>query len=86
MLYLLRGAVQKKPSIFKDIVQIGGGEVTPISKNWKEMIFWQKLEWEGVKNILSKIAALYFVWYITQSGPTKGLCVFLSVPPDPQKV
>ena len=29
----------KKNSIFTDIVQIGGGEVKPISKNWKEMIF-----------------------------------------------
>ena len=29
----------KKPSIFKDIAHIGGGEVNPISKNLKEMIF-----------------------------------------------
>ena len=29
----LRGDLQKKPSIFKDIVQIGGREVNPISKN-----------------------------------------------------
>ena len=28
----LRGAVQKKHSIFTDIVQIGGREVNPISK------------------------------------------------------
>ena len=26
------------------------------------MIFWQKLEREGVPNILSKIEAHYFVW------------------------
>ena len=30
--YCLRGAVKKKNSIFKDIVQIGGGEVNPMSK------------------------------------------------------
>ena len=28
-----RGAVKKKNSIFTDIVQIGGGEVNPMSKN-----------------------------------------------------
>ena len=35
----LRGAVKKKPSIFKDIVQIGGREENPISKKLKELIF-----------------------------------------------
>ena len=34
------------------------------------------------QNILSKIEALYFVWFITQSGQTKGLCVFLFVPSE----
>ena len=29
----LKGWRQKKNSIFKDIAQIGGGEVNPISKN-----------------------------------------------------
>ena len=29
---------------------------------------------------MSKIEALYFVWFNTQSGPTKGHCGFLSVP------
>ena len=43
-----------------------------MSKNWNEMIFWQKLEREGVKNKLSKIEALHFVWFITQSGPTNS--------------
>ena len=57
----IRGDLQKNPSIFKDIVQKGGREVNPISKNWKEMNFWQKLEREGSQNILSKIVALYFV-------------------------
>ena len=37
----LRGNLQKN-SICKDIVQIGGREVNPISKNWKEIIFWHK--------------------------------------------
>ena len=68
----LRGNVKKKPSIFVDIVHVGGGEVNPMSKNWNEMIFWQKLEREGVKNKLSKIEALHFVWFITQSGPTNS--------------
>ena len=71
---------KKKNSIFKDIVQKGGREVNPISKKWKEMNFWQKLEREGSQNILSKIEALYLVWFITQSAPTKGLSAFLSVP------
>ena len=30
---IFRGAVKKTNSIFKDIVQIGGREVNPISKN-----------------------------------------------------
>ena len=71
---------KKTNSIFANIVQIGGREVNPISKIWKELIFWQKLEREGSQNILSKIEALYFVWFVTESGPTKGICVFLYVP------
>ena len=35
----LRGDVKKTNSIFKDIVQIGGGEVNPMSKIGKEMNF-----------------------------------------------
>ena len=35
----LRGNLKKKTSIFKDMVQIGGREVNPISKKLKEMIF-----------------------------------------------
>ena len=34
-----KGCRKKKPSIFTDIVQIGGREFNPISKNLKEMIF-----------------------------------------------
>ena len=30
---------KKQNSIFKDIAQIGGGEVNPMSKNGKEMNF-----------------------------------------------
>ena len=52
---------KKTNSIFTDIVQIGGREVNPFSKKSKEMNFCQKVEREGVKNILSKIEALYFV-------------------------
>jgi len=40
-----RGTAKKnKNSKFKDIVQIGGREVNPISKNWKEINLWQKLK------------------------------------------
>ena len=39
LLSLIRGAVKKKNSIFKDIVQIGGREVNPISKKLNKMIF-----------------------------------------------
>ena len=35
----LRGAVKKKNSIFVDIIQIGGREVNPMSKNLNEIIF-----------------------------------------------
>ena len=47
----VRGNVQKKNSIFTDIVQTGGGEVNPISKIFYEINFWQKEEKEGVQNI-----------------------------------
>ena len=36
---LPKGCRQKKNSILKDIVQIGGGEVNPMSKIGKEMNF-----------------------------------------------
>ena len=59
----LRGDV-KKNSIFKDIVQIGGGEVNPMSKIWKEMNFWQKLEREGVtKHIVKNRSTLFCMIY-----------------------
>ena len=84
--FLIRGAVQKKNSIFKDIVQIGGREVNPISKNKKEMIFWQKLEREGitkyiVKNRSTQFCIIhYFIW------PNQGTLCLSVCTPDPQKV
>ena len=79
---LLRGDVQKKNSIFKDIVQIGGGEVNPISKNWKEMIFWQKLEREGVtkhivKNRSTLFCMIYYSIWPNQFPTTCGKCPLL---------
>ena len=71
----LRGTL-KKTSIFKDIVQIGGREVKKLKRN---DFFSKSWRGRGSQNILSKIEVLYFVWFITQSGPTKGLSVFLSV-------
>ena len=45
---------KKKNSIFVDIVQIGGREVNPMSKNLNEIIFWHKLEREGVTQHIVK--------------------------------
>ena len=58
---LVSGTLKKTHSIFKDIVQIRGREVNPLSKNWKEMIFDKSWRGRGSQNILSKIEALYFV-------------------------
>ena len=52
---IIRGNVQEKHSMFKDIVQIGGSGVNPILKIWKYMIFWQKLEREGVTKQIVKL-------------------------------
>ena len=41
--FYLRGAVKKKNSIFKDIVQIGGGGGQPHVKNWKRNEFLTKV-------------------------------------------
>ena len=73
IILLLRGNL-KKTSIFKDIVQIGGREVNPISKNWKELIFWQK----GVTKHIVKI--YYSIW------PNQGTLCLSDCTPDPQKV
>ena len=66
----IRGDVKKKNSIFKDIVQIGGGEVNPMSKIWKEMNFWQKLEREGVtKHIVKNRSTLFCMIYYSVYTP-----------------
>ena len=88
----VRGDVQKKNSIFKDIVQIGGGEVNPCQKFEKKWIFDKSWRGRGLQNILSKIEALYFAWFITLSIPlyprsTLFCMINYSVcTPDPQKV
>ena len=50
-----------KNSTFKDIAQIGGREVNPISKKITEMIFDKSSKGRGSQNILSKIETLFFV-------------------------
>ena len=81
----IRGTL-KKNSIFKDIVQIGGREVNPISKNWKEMIFWQKLEREGVTKHIVKNRSTLFCMIYYSIWPNQGtLCLYVCTP-DPQKV
>ena len=66
---LLGVTSKKKNSIFKDIVQIGGGRSTPCQKFEKKWIFDKSWRGRGSQNILSKIEALYFVWFITLSIP-----------------
>ena len=51
----------KKKSVFVDIVQIGGREVNPMSKNLNENFFDISWRGRGSQNRLSKIEALYFV-------------------------
>ena len=66
----IRGDFKKKYSIFKDSAQIGGGEVNPMSKNWKEMNFWQKLGREGVtKHIVKNRITLFFMIYYSVYTP-----------------
>ena len=76
----VRGAVKKPPSIFKDIVQIGGREVNPISKKSKEMIFWQKLEREVItKHIVTnrKHSILYdLLIYMAQPRDSVSFCLY----------
>ena len=68
---------KKKNSIFKDIVQIGGREVNPISKKWKEMIFCQSWRGRGSQKKLSKSTLFCMIYY--SIWPNQGtLC--LSVP------
>ena len=83
---------KKTNSIFKDIVQIGGGRSTPCQKLEKKWIFDKSWRGRGSQNILSKIESLYFVWFITLSIPlyprsTLFCMINYSVcTPDPQKV
>ena len=92
ILYSFRGDLRKKNSIFKDIVQIGGGEVNPCQKLEKKWIFDKSWWGRGSQNILSKIEALYFVWFITLSIPlyprgTLFCMIYYSVcTSDPKKV
>ena len=81
----LRGAV-KKHSIFKDIVQIGGGEVNPISKKLKELIFRQKLEREGVTKHIVKYRSTLFCMIYYSIWPNQGTQCLSVCTPDPKKV
>ena len=75
----IRGAVKKNNSIFKDIVQIGGREVNPISKKSKEIIFWQKLEREGVtKHIVKNRSTLFCMIYYSIWSNQGTFCLFVS--------
>ena len=69
---LLRGAVQKKNSIFTDIVQIGG-------------IFDKSLRGRGSQNLLSKIEALFCMIYFS-IWPNQGTLCLSVCTHDPQKV
>ena len=82
----LRGNVKKKHSIFKDIVQIGGRDVNPISRKWKEMIFWQKLEREGVTKHIVKNRSTLFCMIYYSIWPNQGTLCHSDFTPDPQKV
>ena len=76
----LRSNVNKKNSIFKNIVQSGGKEVNPILKNWKEMIFSQKLEREGVaKDFIWNRNTLFCMIYCS-IWPNQGTLSFCLYP------
>ena len=80
ILILTLGVTSKKKQYILRHCPNWRGEVNPISKKRKEIIFWQNLEREGVTKYIVKNRSTHFVWFITQSGPTKGLCVILTVP------
>ena len=84
--WLLGVLSKKKHSTFKDIVQIGGREVNPISKNWKKMIFWQKLEREGVTKHIVKNRSTLFCMIYYSIWPNQGTLCLSVCTPDPQKV
>ena len=72
--HLLKGDV-KRNSIFKDIAQIGRGEVNPMSKNWKENNFWQKFWREGVtKHIVKNWSTLFCITYSIWVNQFPSIC------------
>ena len=94
-----KGCRPKKNSIFVDIVQIGGRKVNPMSKNLNEIIFWHKLEREGVTKHIVKNRSTLFSMIQYSIWPIKVFegCLHLKNPfertmclpvctPDPQKV
>ena len=81
----VRGHLQKN-SIFKDIVQIGGREVIPISKNLKEMIIWQKLERDGFTTHIVKNRNILFCMTYYSIWPNQGTLCLSVCTPNPQKV
>ena len=75
-----KGYSKKKPSIFKDIVQIGGREVNPISKKIERIDFLTKVGEGGVtKHIVKNISTLFCMIY-DLIWPNQGNFFFLSVP------
>ena len=80
------GVLPKKNSILKDIIQIGGREVNPISKNWKEMIFNKNWRGRGSQNILSKKRSTLFCKIHYSIWPNQGTLCLSFCTPDPQKV
>ena len=72
-----KGCRQKKTnSIFKDIVQKGGREFNPISNKWKEKVFWQKFEREGVTKHIAKNRSTLFCMIYYSIWPNQGtLCL-----------
>ena len=82
-----KGCRQKKTnSIFTDSVQIGGREVNPISKKLKQMIFWQKMEREGVTKYIVKNRSTLFCMIYYSIWPNQGTLCPSDCTPDPQKV
>ena len=81
----VRGAVKKKRSIFKDIVQIGGREVNPISKKIKRNDFLTKVgEGGGAKHIVKNKNTLFCMIYYSIWSNQGTLCLFVCTS-DPQK-
>ena len=73
----LRGAVKKKKTVYlKTLSKKEGRRSTPFQKietEWFLDKIWRR---RGSQNILSNIEALYFVWFITQSGQPRDSVSF----------